>query len=179
MDGEIYPFAQRVGHVALVAVNSCTGNRWAWDAGGNVGSGQLDRLQQLLANLEPGPRILVTHYPVCLSNGNCENRVHGLRDLSELVHVAAEGGVGLWLHGHRHHSYFLEQPSLAPFPVMCVGSATQTGLWSYAEYAIRGLDCHVQRREFDPSTGHFRDRDAFELPLRGKLEPELLSLPKV
>ncbi len=29
IDNAIYPFAQQVGHVWLVAVNSCTGNRWA------------------------------------------------------------------------------------------------------------------------------------------------------
>src|SRR5207248_9859364 len=34
VDGTVYPFAQRVGHVWLVAVNSCTGNFWPWDAGG-------------------------------------------------------------------------------------------------------------------------------------------------
>src|SRR5207244_6997680 len=107
-------FAQRVGHVTLVAVNSCTGNRLAWDAGGSVGPRQLDRLSKLLAALEPGPRILVTHYPICLANGHPENRVHGLRDMTELVHVAADGGVGLWLHGHRHHAYYFQEPPLAP-----------------------------------------------------------------
>ncbi len=29
-----YPFAQKVGPVWLVAANSCTGNRWTWDASG-------------------------------------------------------------------------------------------------------------------------------------------------
>jgi 3',5'-cyclic AMP phosphodiesterase CpdA len=166
LDGSIYPFAQRVGHVTLIGVNSCTGNRWAWDAGGSVGPEQRHRLGKLLAQLEPGPRILVTHYPICLANGAQESLVHGLRDLSELIKVAAEGGVSLWLHGHRHRHYYFQQPPLAPFPVICVGSATQNGLWSYGDYVIEGLSCRVQPRVFDPGTGTFLDGPAYEIDLR-------------
>src|SRR5262249_58328354 len=43
----VYPFAQRVGPVWLVAVNSATANTWAWDARGAVGAEQLARLQAL------------------------------------------------------------------------------------------------------------------------------------
>jgi 3',5'-cyclic AMP phosphodiesterase CpdA len=167
LDGAVYPFVQRVGHVVLVAVNSCTGNRLAWDAGGSVGPAQLERLSRLLETLEPGPRLLVTHYPVCLANGKRERRTHGLRDLPELVKVAAAGGVGLWLHGHRHHAYHLTAPPLAPFPVVCAGSATQHGLWSYTEYRIDENRCQVQRRIYDPAERAFRDGEAFELALAG------------
>lgn len=58
VDGETYPFAQRVGPVWLVAVNSATANRWAWDATGAVGEAQLGRLGRLLQRLEGGPRVL-------------------------------------------------------------------------------------------------------------------------
>src|SRR5262249_12099405 len=78
IDGAIYPFAQRVGTAWLIGVNSCTGNRWAWDAGGSVGAEQLARLGRLLGALAPGPRILVTHYPIALASGKRERRVHGL-----------------------------------------------------------------------------------------------------
>jgi 3',5'-cyclic AMP phosphodiesterase CpdA len=166
IDGNTYPFAQRVGHVTLIGVNSCTGNFWPWDAGGSVGAGQLARLRHLLKYLEPGPRILVTHYPVCLSSGRPENGVHGLRDLAELVQVAAEGQVGLWLHGHRHTPFQFQEPPLAPFPVICVGSATQNELWSYGEYTIDGLNCHGRQRIFDGNAGAFRDGKTFSLQLR-------------
>src|SRR5262249_17045139 len=63
VDGAVYPFAQRVGPVWVVGLNSATGNRWVWDASGRVGEDQLRRLGLLLDQLEPGPRILVTHYP--------------------------------------------------------------------------------------------------------------------
>src|SRR5438094_2107763 len=43
IDGAVYPFAQRVGPLWLVGVNTSTANRWAWDAGGSIDSAQLDR----------------------------------------------------------------------------------------------------------------------------------------
>jgi 3',5'-cyclic AMP phosphodiesterase CpdA len=166
LNGALYPFAQRVGHLTLVAVNSCTGNRWAWDAGGSVGPEQCDRLRQLLAKLEPGPRILITHYPICLANGRPETFAHSLRDVRQLIEVAAAGGVSLWLHGHRHIPYHFQQVATAPFPVICVGSATQTNVWSYGEYAAQGLRWSMRRRSFDPITCTFRDGPTLEIQLR-------------
>jgi 3',5'-cyclic AMP phosphodiesterase CpdA len=167
IDGAIYPFAQRVNEVWLVAVNSCTGNRWFWDASGGVGSSQLERLDRLLQTLPPGPRILITHYPVCLVSGKRERRTHGLRDVLDLVAVAARGGVCLWLHGHRHGPYYLAKPELAPFPVICAGSATQSGLWSYGEYTIEGRQLRALRRVFDPTSRSFQDQETFALDLPG------------
>lgn len=172
VDDEIYPFAQKIGHVWLVAVNTSTGNRWAWDAGGAAGPEQRKRLAKLLEQLDAGPRILVTHYPVCLANGKVERRSHGLRDMRELVDVAAKGGVSLWLHGHRHNAYRLQQSSCAPFPIICVGSGTQTNLWSYGEYTIEDWKLHGVRRRYDNATDHFEDAETFDLLLRGK-EPVL------
>jgi 3',5'-cyclic AMP phosphodiesterase CpdA len=164
VDGATYPFAQRVGPVWLVGVNSCTGNRWPWDAGGSVGPEQRERLRRLLEQLEPGPRILVTHYPVALASGRHDRRTHGLRDVHELVEIAARGGVCLWLHGHRHGSYSLAD-RVVPFPVICAGSATQTGLWSYGEYTMEDNQCQVACRIYDPHTRHFRERETFALRL--------------
>jgi 3',5'-cyclic AMP phosphodiesterase CpdA len=167
--GETYPFAQRLGPAWLIAVNSATANRWAWDARGAVGSGQLDRLRALLARLDGGPRILVTHYPVALASGQPEKRARLLRDLDELVSIAAAGGVGLWLHGHRHHAYHHTAAELAPFPVICAGSATQTGLWSYGDYTIEGgLEggrLTGRQRIYDPHANAFCDGRSFELEL--------------
>src|SRR5262249_47389729 len=134
VDDHTYPFAQQAGAFWLVAVNSSTGNRWAWDACGTVGQLQTDRLRRLLAKLPPGPRILVTHYPVCLATGKMEKRFRRLKDLDNFMNVAVEGKVVLWLHGHRHKGYYLTESKYAPFPVVCAGSATQSKLWSYCEY---------------------------------------------
>jgi 3',5'-cyclic AMP phosphodiesterase CpdA len=163
--GHTYPFAQRVGAVWLIGVNSSKGNRWFWDASGRTGRDQLERLRQLLRQLPAGPRILVTHYPICLASGRREGFSHGLNDLIETVAIAAEGGVCLWLHGHRHAFYWFQQPNLAPFPVICAGSTTQRGLWSYGEYMIDGNRLQGVRREYDPDGDVFRDAQRFELAL--------------
>jgi 3',5'-cyclic AMP phosphodiesterase CpdA len=167
IDGQTYPFAQRVGPVWLAGVNTSAANRWPWDASGSVGAAQLERLERLLARLEGGPRILVTHYPVCVASGKRERRSHGLRDLTDLIAVAGRGGINLWLHGHRHGWYYHVQSRWASFPVICAGSATQNGLWSYGEYTITGRRLQAVRRVFDVQKECFRERDSFELHLKG------------
>jgi hypothetical protein len=82
-----------------------------------------------------------------------------------LLRIAAGGGVCLWLQGHRHDPYHLAEADLAPFPVICAGSATQSGHWSYGEYTIRGARLHGQQRLYDPDKGGFRDGQTFELDL--------------
>jgi 3',5'-cyclic AMP phosphodiesterase CpdA len=174
IDRETYPFAQRVGHVWLVGVCSATPNRLPMDARGVVGRAQLERLEALLARLEGGLTVLVTHYPIAIPGGQPEHHFHLLRDLDRLLAVAERGGVGLWLHGHRHDAYFHEAGRVAPFPVICAGSATQAGLWSYGEYTIAGRRLHARQRVFDGVAGQFRDGSTFEVELvsRRAVEPE-------
>lgn len=161
----IYPFAQRVGPVWLISVNSATGNRLFWDAGGAVSEEQLARFRELLVRLDKAPRILVTHFPIALKGGQAELPARGLRNLSSVVEAAAQGGVSLWLHGHRHGSYFLEKPKFSPFPAICAGSATQFDAWSYGEYTINGVDLHAVRRGYNPEKNTFEDREEFRLKL--------------
>ena len=166
VDGATYPFAQRVGSVWLVAVNSSVANRWFWDARGFVDEPQLERLERLLAQLSKGYRILVTHYPVCLSGGEPEARHHGLRNLDRLVDLARRGGISLWLHGHRHVAYHHTQTAWTSFPVICSGSATQAGKWSYGEYTLRADRLTGVRKVYDAPADRFRQADAFEMSLR-------------
>jgi 3',5'-cyclic AMP phosphodiesterase CpdA len=161
-----YPFAQRAGDVWLIGVNSATGNRIPWDAGGSVGADQMQRLKQLLASLEPGIKILVLHYPLCLANGKPEPSLHALRDREALLEIARAGGVSLWLHGHRHAPYLVQPSSIVPFPVICAGTATQHGIWSYGEYTITGEALQAVRRKYDPVAACFRDVETFTLHLR-------------
>jgi 3',5'-cyclic AMP phosphodiesterase CpdA len=174
LDEAIYPFAQRVGPAWLLGVNSSTGNVWPWDAGGKVGADQLDRLRRLLAQLEPGPRILITHFPLCLANGQPERRGHGLRDVGQLVQIAEWGGVQLWLHGHRHEPYIILKPPMATFPVICAGSATQTNLWSYFEYLLTSEQIQVKRRFFDALGNRFQEGENVTIPL-AMVSPEIPS----
>ncbi len=160
VDDAVYPFAQPVGPAWLVAVNSSKANWWPTDASGRVGEAQLRRLEALLARLPAGPRILVTHYPATARGS------HGreLLDAEAVLEVARRGRVGLWLHGHHHHHYRLA-PEAAPFPVICAGSATQLGLWSYGEYTLTGRRLAAVQRVFEDETGRFVEGQRFEVDL--------------
>ena len=167
VDAATYPFAQRVGHLWLVAVNSCTGHRRPTDASGLVGRAQLERVERLLGELEPGPRVLVTHYPVAGPDGGPEKPHHGLRDVADLVAVACRGGVGLWLHGHQHRPYRLVDPQVVPFPVICVGSTTDARSHGYNRYTVDGSRLTADRRIYDPVSRAFRAGESFALDLAG------------
>ncbi len=165
VDGHRYPFAQSLDSAWLVAVNSSTANRGLVDASGAVGDEQLARLEALLNRLSGKPRILVTHYPICLANGAPENRLHGLRDLPRVLDVLRGKGICLWLHGHRHHAYRLQEPPGADFPVICSGSATQHGRASYGLYEIAGSVLQGRRRRYNDLTHAFEDAEKFDLQL--------------
>lgn len=165
INGDTYPFAQKVGHVWLVAVNSAKANWFPTDASGQVGPAQLKRLEMLLAHLEGGPRVLVTHYPLLGLHGGHDHHSRELRDRDALLAIAAKGGIGLWLHGHTHCAYHHPAATETPFPVICAGSATQRGLWSYFEYTITGNHLRAARRTYDPIASTFAEGQVFELEL--------------
>lgn len=165
IDDQRYPFAQRVGHVWLVGVNSALGSSWAWDATGRVGKHQLDRLDRLLQVLDPGPRVLVTHYPFCVPGGKPEPLAHRLLDRHALMEIAVRGGVCLWLHGHRHDPYHVDDPRSVPIPTVCAGSATQTGYWTYAEYTVTGDRVRIVRKTYSPEDNRFIPGEALDVSL--------------
>lgn len=164
-----FPFAQQAGHAWLIAVNSSTANWWTFDASGGIGSEQLERLRELTGTLGPGPRILVTHYPLRTSKRKLERRTHRLRDHAAALETARACGIGLWLHGHIHKPYVLEPCPDIPFPIICAGSCTQTNRWSYNEYSLEENRLHMVRRTYQPLTHRFEEsmqRD-LTLPLPG------------
>jgi 3',5'-cyclic AMP phosphodiesterase CpdA len=163
LDSSIYPFAQKVGHTWLIGVNSARANRWPWDASGSVGTDQLRRLEELLQRLGPGPRVIVTHYPVCKASGKLEIPTHRLSDAHLLAEVTKKHGVTLWLHGHLHRHFRHPTTCLTPYPVICAGSSTQLNHWSYGEYTLTESEVHGVRREFDPHTNRFHDTEEFTL----------------
>jgi len=160
-----YPFARKVGHVWLIAVNSARPNFWPWDATGRVGAAQLNRLRVLCRTLRPGPRVVVSHYPILTREGHPEDRWHRLTDWKRTRDVVSECGVSLWLHGHKHAWYVLPAGAHQPFHSICVGSTSQEHLWGYHEYTIDGMQLRGQRRVYDPVTDQFIDRETFELSL--------------
>jgi 3',5'-cyclic AMP phosphodiesterase CpdA len=164
VDRHTYPFAQRVGPLWLVAVNSACANLFVWDSRGRVGRHQLRRLTELLDRLPPGPRVMVTHYPLCRESGVPERLWRRLRDARRLRDLAKDAGVTLWLHGHRHTHYFRPADAALPFPIVCAGSGTQEGKWSYNEYTFVDGQMHGQRRVWSPEKAAFIDGDEFSIP---------------
>jgi 3',5'-cyclic AMP phosphodiesterase CpdA len=162
----VYPFAQKVGPAWLIALNSARANLFPWDATGKVGKSQLERLRELCSKLGPGPRIIVSHYPIFTRGRKPEPRWHRLKDWKRARDVAAECGASLWLHGHKHAWYVLGSDADLPFPTIDVGSSTQEHLWGYHEYEIEGEILTGLRRTFDLNADGFTDADRFEVKLR-------------
>lgn len=156
---ETYPFAQKIGRCWLVGVCSARANALLWDARGEVDEPQRQRLRQLLKQLSPGPRILVTHYPLYLAEGEPEHRWRLLRDWQSFRALAADNGISLWLHGHRHCGYTLPATSERPFPIICAGSATQVGHWAWNEYIIEGSQLTMNRRMWQSERQQFVDAE--------------------
>lgn len=157
LDGEIYPFARRIGPLYIVAVNSCQWNRWSWDSTGMVGVDQLLRLERLLASQEAKQciKILVTHYPLALADGKPEHRQRRLRDLHDLLSVAKKYQVQLWLHGHRHQSYIVPATPERSVAALCVGSGTMHDHWSYGEYLFDEKDLALRQFTYQPALSRF------------------------
>jgi len=165
VDGAMYPFAKRVGHVWLICVNSSYPRPINIGASSTIGSEQLNRLRVLCSRLDPGPRVLVTHYPLRTAAGKVERRSHRLLDHKAALDVAKECGIGLWLHGHIHTGFVLPASDTIPFPVICAGSATQLNRWSYNLYSIEGTHLTMQRRVFDLELRNFCDGERYEMQL--------------
>jgi 3',5'-cyclic AMP phosphodiesterase CpdA len=150
-----YPFARRFGHAWIICVNSSQPQGFNTAASGAIGTAQLQRLVALCQTLGPGPRILVTHYPLRDGHGRIERRSHRLLDHAAAIAAGTESGIGLWVHGHIHHPFVLPPSAQIPFPVICVGSATQTGRWAHNEYLLAGSELTMTRRVWNPTEGNF------------------------
>lgn len=166
VDDHRYPFARRVGHVWIVCLNSSHPSRFNTSARGHAGKEQLARLVKL-GRLLDGPKVLVTHYPLRTASGRLERRSHRLADHAAVLAAAREAGVGLWLHGHIHRPFVLTPTVEIPFPVVCAGSATQTGRWAHNEYVIDGWAVSMTRRVWRPADGEFAEEERVKFDIAG------------
>lgn len=167
LDDEVYPFARRLGPLYFVAVNSCQWNRWSWDSTGRVGLDQLLRLERLLTSesAQGCIKVMVTHYPLALADGRPERRLRHLRDLNDLLTVARQFGVQLWLHGHRHHAYVIPSDENRP-AALCVGSGTMHDHWAYGEYLLEGTTLTVRQHAYQPETSRYQQTQEQVLRLK-------------
>lgn len=99
---QFYPFVQRHGEVALIGVSTAQASLPLY-AVGTVGTAQLARLDQVLAQLgEEGlTRIVLIHHPVM---PGVALRRHDLLDIEAFGKVIARRGAELILHGHEHRA---------------------------------------------------------------------------
>jgi 3',5'-cyclic AMP phosphodiesterase CpdA len=161
IDATRYPFATQIGETRFIGVNTACPNWIVWDAHGCADHSQLARLDQLLKQLPPGPRVLVTHYPYAKADGEPEHRWHGLRDRSLLSEIAIRHGVRVWLCGHRHRPFVLSPTKDFPIAMICAGSATQQGPASFSELRIEGQQIIVTRWKNDPVEKRYRPNEPF------------------
>lgn len=163
VDQHPYPFARQLNGIWFVCVNSSKANFGFWDSRGKVGAAQLHRLEKLLTIIPPGPKVLLTHYPYQLGNGQPELRMRRLRDVGKLWEILKKDVV-LWLHGHRHVRYHLTIPG-SDCTEVCVGSATQEGRWSYHEYAFHPDRLTMLHRMWNKTYERFEDHAEENLPM--------------
>jgi 3',5'-cyclic AMP phosphodiesterase CpdA len=165
VDEHLYPFARKVGHAWLIAVNSSNPKWWNYGASARIGKEQRDRLRTLCSRLDAGPRILVTHYPLRTARGKLEHRSRRLLDHQEALAVARDCGIQLWLHGHIHQGYILHPRGEIPFPMICAGSGTQTHRWMYCRYFLSGDHLDIEHWQYDLHREEFQvhTKDSLEL----------------
>ncbi len=117
-----FPFLRRRGDVALIALSTgvATG---PFMATGRLGSRQLSRLAEILAQTRGAFRTVLIHHP---PQGPLRRYLRRLVDAPALRRVLAEHGTELLLHGHDHRSslVWLEGPHGTKIPAVGVPSAS-------------------------------------------------------
>lgn len=100
--GHQFPYLRRLGHVALVGLNSALPTP-PFRAFGQLGDGQLARLATLLDQLEHegAVRVVLIHHPPLPGLAKPKS---ALRDADRLADVLLRHGAELVLHGHNHRA---------------------------------------------------------------------------
>jgi 3',5'-cyclic AMP phosphodiesterase CpdA len=159
-----FPFARRLGPVAIVGVSSALPTA-PWLATGVLGDPQRARLESILRKLgdEGAFRVLLIHHPPVPAG---QSRRRQLDDAPALRALLARAGAELVLHGHTHRTAVNQVvgPN-GPIPVIGVPSASSIGPSDarrarYHVYRIepageRRFRVSYQVRGFDPSSRRF------------------------
>lgn len=159
----IFPSLRIRGHIAIIGV--CSARPCApYLAVGSIGSGQLQKLETVLAGTADQHlfRVLLIHHPPAPDTVSWRKR---LTDAGALRALIARHGVELILHGHAHHTTEsqLKTPS-GSVAVMGAPSATALGraLTRRARYyiyricpAADGWDLKLSVRAYSPDDNRF------------------------
>lgn len=174
-----YPFVRRLGEVALVGLSTAipTG---PFIAAGALGAGQLERLENVLADLARDGlvRVVLIHHPP--TDGTVPAR-KALRDAPAFRDLIARRGCELVLHGHAHRTCRAELPTPdGPVPVLGVPATSSRGpapdrLASWSLYTLRRgdgiIELDLQSRTWDAATATFNrsERATLALPCSSSL----------
>jgi len=147
-----FPTLRIRGPIALVGVSSAQPTNLFY-ANGNVGKGQLERLEQLLHSLtESGLcRIVLIHHPLS-KEGIAQRR--RLSDAQAVQDILQRAGADLVLHGHIHRTSVMTLPGRdSVIPVVGVRSSSAIGRKPhkrsrYHLYRIERLDSPLDSRRF-------------------------------
>jgi 3',5'-cyclic AMP phosphodiesterase CpdA len=128
IDERKFPFARRVGDMAIVSCSSAVATA-PWMASGRFGPDQAQRMRRCLELLGKGGyfRVVLIHHP---PNIEASHPRYGLWGATRFREIIAETGAELILHGHTHKSsiHAITGP-LGEVPVIGVAAAgaAQTG----------------------------------------------------
>jgi 3',5'-cyclic AMP phosphodiesterase CpdA len=167
-DGSRWPIVRVREAVAIIGVSTAHPTPW-FNAWGEVGQGQRDRLRRVLSDprLAGRFRLVAIHHPP--AGRFAAHRRHGLRDHTELAAVLREVGAELVVHGHEHIDIDADLPGPAggSVPVRGIRSATYAGAKLKNRAAYRVLEigpvgagdrpalCSNGVRIYDPQSGCF------------------------
>lgn len=162
-DAPAFPSLRRVGPLALVGLCSAVPTAPLL-ASGRLGSEQLRRLSELLAELGARdiPRVVLVHHP---PEPGVVTARRALRDAGALCEVLRGSGAELVLHGHLHRTHIGSIPGPSgPIPVVGVRSASHVGgkPGRVARYHLYRVEPGTGRitlraREYCPERDGFRD----------------------
>ena len=167
-----FPFARRIGPIAIVGVSTAVPTAF-WLATGRLGDAQRAQLESILRTLgaEGLFRVLLIHHPPVPAG---QSRRRQLDDAPALRELIARAGAELVLHGHTHRTAIdrLAGPG-GPIPVVGVPSASSIGPKESrrARYHVYRIEPDRERRfrvsyevrGFDPASGRFAHEADAEL----------------
>jgi 3',5'-cyclic AMP phosphodiesterase CpdA len=140
-----FPYVRRIGHVALIGVNSAVPTR-LFLASGRVGPRQMRELASVLTRVADAGliRVVLIHHPPLRRQAPSRRR---LEDATELAALLKTHGADLVLHGHNHRDElaWTDGPDRQRIPIVGV-AAGSTGrphphepLARYNVYSISGV----------------------------------------
>ena len=144
-----FPYVRRVGHVAVVGVNSGIATK-PGSAVGEVGAEQLARLSDVLARLGQAGlvRLVMIHHPPVPGLADASR---ALRDEVTLAEVLANCGAELVVHGHNHTMSSVRHGRVAVEGVASASAVRAHGSEPLARYNLisieRGTDGDTMRIE--------------------------------